>query len=43
MPESVRMLASSCDVSLSSAAIRLMDLVDEPAAVILSHEGTVEW
>ncbi len=41
--DSVRMLASSCDVSISSAAIRLLDLVDEPAAVILSYEGTVEW
>lgn len=40
---SVQALANSCHVSLSSAAIRLMDLADEPAAVILSHDGAVEW
>lgn len=41
--DSVRKLANSCDVSISSAAIRLLDLVGEPAAVILSHDRAVEW
>jgi hypothetical protein len=39
----IRTLASTCRTSLSSAAIRMMDLAEEPAAVILSFEGTVEW
>lgn len=39
----VKGIARVCEVSLSSAAIRMSDLVDEPVAIILSFDGAIQW
>jgi len=41
--ESVHAIANTFDCSLSCAGIRYTELTSEPAAVVLSHEGAVEW
>jgi len=40
---SVRVIAESCKTSLTSAAIRYTELTPDPVAIIVSHEGTVEF
>ena len=39
----VRLLADTCDTSLSSAAVRYAALSDDPIAVLLSKDGVIEW
>lgn len=40
---SIRELADRFDVSLTAASIRYATLTDRAAAVVLSHEGKIEW
>ena len=40
---SVRLIAERCETSLTSAAIRYTELTPDPVAIIVSHEGTVEF
>ena len=40
---SVRVIAERCETSLTSAAIRYAELTPDPVAIIVSHEGTVEF
>lgn len=40
---SIRELAARFDVSLTSASIRYANLTDRAAAVVLSHDGRIEW
>ena len=40
---SVRVIAERCGTSLTSAAIRYAELTPDPVAIIVSHEGTIEF
>lgn len=40
---SVRVIANRCETSLTSAAIRYVELTPDPVAIIVSHEGTIEF
>ncbi len=40
---SVRIIAERCETSLTSAAIRYAELAPDPVAIIVSHEGAVEF
>lgn len=40
---SIRELTDQFDVSLTAASIRYANLTDRAAAVVLSHEGQIEW
>lgn len=40
---SIRELAGQFDVSLTAASIRYANLTDRATAVVLSHDGRVEW
>ena len=39
----IQSIATVCETSLSSSAVRLMTLTAYPAAVVWSHEGKIRW
>lgn len=41
--DAIRKVANTFDVSLTSAALRFIDFVAEPVAVVFSRAGRIEW
>lgn len=41
--DSIRKVAETFDVSLTAAALRFIDFISEPVAVVFSRAGRIEW